>query len=591
MRKKMDKTLIELKNVTFTYLHKEKPSIKGVNLKLDRGEMVALIGPLGSGKSTLLRLLNGIAPHQFPGKLEGDVLVKGLNTREHEPVELSQHVGLVLDDPRTQIFNLTVEDDVAFGPINLGLPREEVEERVRYAIDALRLKGLEKKHPRELSGGQQQRVALAGVLAMRPDVMALDEPISMLDPIGKSEVLSAIKDLNKKHNITCIIAESGADLEDVVSFATRAIVIKEGKILLDDSPSKVLENRLLEELGVGLPQIVDLILRLDSKLKLNLPSPTTVEGATEIIMELLKKKKISFKREMGQRKVEKRAPKKEGERGGDTILVAQDVWFTYPDGTQAVKGVSLKMRRGEMIALIGQNGSGKSTLALTLVGAFKPTNPEARIYLDGIDVVKTDVIKLNQRINYVFQNPDIQLFNPIVRDEVEFALKMLEESPEEIKKKVSEALKLLGLQGEEDKPIVDLTVDLKTLVAIASVLVLKPKILIIDEPTSGLDRKSSVKLMQILRGLRDEGHTIVIITHNMKLAYEFCDRVIVMNDGRIILDGTPSQVYSNVEILKQAYMKSPQVTQLAYNLSDYKVPLDICTVEEFLDMINLKGVK
>lgn len=579
----MGAPVVELKDVSFTYLHKEKPSIKNIDLKIEEGEMISLIGPLGSGKSTFLRLLNGIAPHEFPGKLEGDVIVRGLNTKDHEPVFLSRYVSLVLDDPRLQIFNLTVEDDVAFGPINLGLSRKEVEERAKHAVDVLRLQGLERKHPRELSGGQQQRVALAGVLAMRSDVMALDEPISMLDPIGKSEVLSAIKELREKSKITCIIAESGADIEDVISFATRAIVMNDGKILLDDSPSKVLESGLLVKLGVGLPQIADLLIRLDKKMKLDLPTPISVEEATEMIRGLLRKKKISFKRRQ-PRKVSK-IEKKER----DTILTAHNVWFTYPDGTRALNGVSLKINRKEMIALIGQNGSGKSTLALNLVGAFKPTNPDARIILDGIDAIKTDVTKLNQHINYVFQNPEVQLFSSIVRDEVAFALKMLERSPEEIKKKVNETLKLLGLVQEGEKPIIDLTIDLKTLVAIASILVLKPKILIIDEPTSGLDRKGSVKLMKILRGLRDEGHTIIVITHDMKLAYEFCDRVIVMSDGKIILDGAPSQVYSNIEILKQTYMKSPQVTQLAYNLSDYHLPLNICTVDEFLNTMGFKG--
>jgi energy-coupling factor transport system ATP-binding protein len=539
----------------------------------------------------LLRTFNGLIPHHFPGRLNGNVLVEGLNTKEQEVAELSKIVGLVLDEPSTQIFNLTVEDDVAFGPINLGMDYDEVERRTEYAIKTLRLSGLEKKHPRELSGGQQQRVALAGVLAMRPRLIALDEPISMLDPIGKYEVLNAIYELAKKHGIACVIAESGSDLEEVISLATRVIVMDKGRILLDGNPKKAIEETNLEELGVGLPQVVELFIKLSKKLNVKeISIPLSVEEAIDYINDYIKSGIISIKEEKYALNVSKKIPYETNYKPRP-VLVAENVSYVYPDGTVALKGMSAEIYENEMLGLIGQNGSGKTTFALTCVGALKPTNKDAKIIINGLDVLKakkTDIIK---RINYVFQNPDNQLFSANIIDEVSFALKMFNVAPEEIKIRVNETLGMLGLDKYKDVSIINLTKDLKTLVALASILVIKPKVLIIDEPTSGLDRKSSTKLMNTLKSFTKKGHSIVIITHDMRLVYEFCDRVIVMSDGKKLLEGTPNQVFSQIETLKETFIRPPQIAQLAYELSkEYKIPREVCLVDEFLELITpLKG--
>lgn len=539
----------------------------------------------------MLRTFNGLVPHHFPGKLNGNVFVEGLNTKEQEVAELSKIVGLVLDEPSTQIFNLTVEDDVAFGPINLGMGYEEVEERMKYAIKVLRLNGLEKKHPRELSGGQQQRVALAGVLAMRPKLIALDEPISMLDPIGKYEVLNAIYELSKKHGIACVIAESGSDLEEVISIVSRVIVMDKGRILLDDNPKKAIKETNFEELGVGLPQVVELFIKLSKRLNVKEASiPLSVEEAIDYLKQYIKNKEISIKEGF----YEKTTSESIAYKVSHTLkpaLIAKNIHYTYPDGTVALKGVDAEIYENEMLGLIGQNGSGKTTFALTCVGAFKPTNKDARIIIDGLDVTKAKKIDIIKRINYVFQNPDNQLFSANIIDEVSFALKMFEVAPDEIKNRVNETLSMLGLDKYKEVNIINLTKDLKTLVALASILVIRPKILIIDEPTSGLDRKSSTRLMNILKSFTKKGHSIVIITHDMRLVYEFCDRVIVMSDGKKLLEGTPAQVFSHVETLKKTFIRPPQITQIAYELSkEYKIPKEVCLVDEFLDLITpLKG--
>lgn len=583
--------IVELKDVTFTYMHSNVPALKNINLKIREGEFIAVIGPLGAGKTTLLRLLNGLIPRLFPGKLEGEISVCGLDPREYEIAEMAKYVGLVLDDPSKQIFNLTVEDDVAFGPINKGLPIDEVIKRTRYAIDVLRLKGLERRHPKELSGGQQQRLALAGVLALRPKIIALDEPISMLDPIGKYEVLEAIKELNRKYGVACIITESGADLEEVISLATRVIVMDKGKILLDDKPAKILESNLLEELGVGMPQVAELFIKLSRKFGIKLPIPVSVEEAVEYLLKYIKDGKITLKKT--EKKTKKKVVKntsmtEEKKHTKNPVLTAINIWYTYPNGVTALKGVSLQLYEGEMVGLIGQNGSGKTTLALNLVGALKPTNPDAKIIIYGKDIREMDDIERIQLINYVFQNPDNQLFSTKVLDEIMFALKMIGMSEKEIERRINEAIDILGLREHINKHIIDLTKDLKTLTALASIYVLKPKILIVDEPTGGLDRKSSHKLMRTLVSLKNKGHTIVIITHDMRLVYEYCDRVIVMRDGEILLDGTPRQVFSKIEILRQTFIKPPQIMELTHDLSKYGFSLNAYTVDEVLELLELK---
>lgn len=583
-------TLVKLENVYFTYLHNKEPSLQNINLEIKEGELVALMGPLGAGKTTLLRLISGVIPQFFPGILKGSISVCGLDPREHDATELVECVGLVLDDPSRQIYNLTVEDDIAFGPMNMGLTVSEISDRVSHAMRVLRLTGLEKRHPKELSGGQQQRVALAGVLALKPRIIALDEPMSMLDPIGKYEVLEAIRELNKQ-GIACLIAESGSTLEEVLSLATRVIVMDKGRIIFDGDPHRVAETGILEELGVGLPQITELFIEFSKISNDKLPLPISIEETLDHMVRFIKENRIKVRgnnvrdKEYGRRSLEDKANKEASSR--KVVLEATNIWYTYPNGVTALKGISLQLHENELVGLIGQNGSGKSTLALVLAGALKPANKDAKIIVNGKDVNKMDLLERIRLINYVFQNPDNQLFSAIVHDEIAFALKMLGYNFDDIKKTTEEIINQLGLENYVKELVINLTRDLKTLTAIASVLVLKPKILIIDEPTGGLDRKGSKKLMDILKSLARRGHTIVIITHDMRNVYEYCDRVIVMHDGRILLDGTPKKVFSKVDILKRTYIRPPQIAELVYYLNSlgYDIPSDIYLVSEMINAI------
>ena len=579
-------TIIDVKNVTFTYLHRRNPALKNINFQIKEGEFISLIGPLGAGKSTLLYALNGVVPNHFTGKLEGDVLVKGKNTREHKIVDLANDVTLVVEDPQIQIFNLTVEDDVAFGPINLKLPADEIEKRVNYALKALRLDELRKSHPRELSGGQQQRVALAGALAMRPSLIALDEPISMLDPIGKREVLDAISDLNKKYGIACIISESGSDIESVINMSTRVLVMDKSELILDGDVHEALKDDLFDRLGVGLPQVANLFLKMRQKFNLDISTPATIDEAIDVLQRLIDEKKIKIKKELAElQSLNNKGQKlnvKNLHKGREPILVASNVWYQYPNGTVALKGVGLKLYPGELVAFIGQNGSGKSTLALTLAGAMKPTNNDSLIMIGGQEISKIPHNKRITLINYVFQNPDNQLFSSKVLEEISFALKMIGKTKKDINEATKQVMEELGLTGIENKLIINLTKDLKTLVALASVYVLKPKILLVDEPTGGLDRKTASKLMEVFVRLKKAGNSIAIITHDMRLVYEFADRVIVLHNGRILLDGPTGSVFANHEILRRAFIVPPQMSRLAAAFSKYGISPTTYLVDEML---------
>ena len=581
-------TIIDVKNVTFTYLHRKNPALRNISFQIKQGEFVSLIGPLGAGKSTLLYALNGVVPNHFPGRLDGDVFVKGKNTRKHSIVELANDVALVVEDPQVQIFNLTVEDDVAFGPINLKVPAEEIDERVNYALKALRLEELRKRHPREFSGGQQQRVALAGALAMRPSLIALDEPISMLDPIGKREVLDAISALNKKYGIACIISESGSDIESVINMSTRVLVMDNGELILDGEVHEALKDDLLDRLGVGLPQVASLFLRMKQKFNLDVSTPSTIDEAVEALQKLVDEKKVKIKKELANiqnsNNQNNSLPNvKNMHKDKKPILVASNIWYQYPNGTVALKGVGLKLYPGELVAFIGQNGSGKSTLALTLAGAMKPMNNDSLITIEGQEISRIPHNKRITMINYVFQNPDNQLFSSRVLEEISFALKMIGKSKKDVDEIAKQVMEELGLTGIENRLIINLTKDLKTLVALASVYVLKPKILIVDEPTGGLDRKTASKLMEVFVRLKNAGNSIVIITHDMRLVYEFADRVVVLHNGRILLDGPTGSVFANHEILRRAFIVPPQISRLAAAFKKYGIQPTTYLVDEMLN--------
>ncbi|MHA1713385.1 MAG: ABC transporter ATP-binding protein [Candidatus Ranarchaeia archaeon] len=575
---------VVFKDTSFRYKHGETKALSNINLEIKPGTNVGVIGQVGAGKSSLLRTLNGLIPIEFPGILEGDVIVDGLNTKEHEVKDLARRVGIVLDNPATQIFALTVEDDVNFGPTNIGLPEDVRAKSVEFALKETRLAPLRRRNPEELSGGQQQALAIAGILAMRPKIFGMDEPLAMLDPVGKNHVLSLIKKVTKDYKVTSIIAESGVDLEYLIGYMNRVIILDHGHIVIDDIPEKALISDLLEDAGIGYPEVIDLFLRLRQK-NPEIPTPISLDAAVEYLTDALKSNQIERKKSLIKVPLAITA-ETQPVPSDPPIISVRNLRYTYEGGVQALRGVSFDIFEGEMVGLIGQNGSGKTTLAFNMVGLYKSDDPESKVYVKGMDVKTHSTRQITQHINYVFQNPDDQLFCPTVWDEVAYGPKILGWDEETIVKKGWKAIKLFDLDEYVNTNILFLTRDLRTFTAISSVISLDPQILIIDEPTTGMDRKSAEKVMEVLHQLKNQGHTVIVITHSMRLVAEHCDRTIVLKDGRILLDGPTRKVFASPEILAKAYLSPPQTSQLAQRLRDIGLTEDILTVKEMYDYLS-----
>ncbi len=575
---------IEAKDFSFRYLHQVEgeKALSNLSFEVDEASVVGVIGRAGAGKSTFVKSLNGLVPKVDLGYQEGDIIVDGLNTRQYDVNQLARHVGIVLQNPEIQIFSLTVGDDVAFGPANLGLPRDEIFRRVAEAIKAAELEGLVERNPNDISGGEQQCLAIAGILAMQPKIMAFDEPVSMLDPLGKQRVMNILKQVTRRRGTTSITTESGADIEAVAEVVDRVIAIDQGKVLLDGDPTTVLQDELINQIGVGRPQVTELFIQLRNKGLSFERVPITLEEAEKILSEKL--------RELGIKQL-LRPPDfrtQQVNHFGMPIVEVENIHHFYNPQVHALKGVSFEIPERQIVGIIGQNGSGKTTLARHLVGLLKPTNKDSILKVKGQDIRKMRLDKIIRMINYVFQNPDDQLFAETIWEEIAFAPRMVDLPEEEVKKLTEEAMKVFDLQAHKDRYIFGLDEDLKTYLSISCILPLKPDVLLIDEPTTGLDEQGEVKMMQSLRKLRDEmGKTIVIITHNMKTVGNHCDRVLVMSKGNLIMDGAPREVFANQEKLLEADILPPQITRLGQALSnEFGCPKDVLTVEEMVAIID-----
>ncbi|UCD73366.1 MAG: ATP-binding cassette domain-containing protein, partial [Candidatus Bathyarchaeota archaeon] len=395
---------IYLENVTFRYQGAENPAIKNIDLNVRPGEVVGILGAIGSGKSTLLLTLNGFIPKETKGDLTGRVLIDNLDVQKHSVEEIVRHVGLVLPDPDVSTIGMTVEDDLAFGPTWLGLTTEEIQERVAWAAKAVRLSGYEKRNTSYLSGGEHQALCIGGALAMKPRILALDEPITMLDPVGKVGIVSVIEGLSRELESTIIISEGGADIDYISPLLDWCVVLKNGEILLEGKPEEIFaEEEILEDALVRPPQTSQLA-NILSRYERTRPKGTKikVEEIAREIPKVMKKLGVEKFNPLG-------IDRKRTIKHGDPQISIENLChrFEGPEGgVMALDGINLQVWPGEFIGLIGENGSGKTTLSLHLVGELKPTNKDAKIVVEGIKLSsegfrQADLLK---KINYVFQN-------------------------------------------------------------------------------------------------------------------------------------------------------------------------------------------
>ncbi|RLG02213.1 MAG: hypothetical protein DRN60_03705 [Thaumarchaeota archaeon] len=571
-------TAVKVKDLRFTYKGGKKPALNGISLKIEKGEFFAILGPNGAGKTTLALCLIGVIPHYIEGEYDGEVVVNGLRILEHSIQEVATRLGLILQDPESQIIGITVKDDVAFGPCNLGLSRDEVLQRVKYSLGVVRLNGYEERETYRLSGGEKQRVAIASVLALKPDILVADEPTSELDPIGKREVFDTLLKLRNEEGKTIIMITHEVDW--AVKCADRIGILYDGRFVSVGEPREVIRElgeEGLRRYGVRVPQASQLYFRLERYLDGNKSPWITVEEAFSALKELLGKKR-------GLKEIMARG-RELVKSTGEPVIIVEDLWHIYPGGIEALRGINMHVYRGEHLAIIGQNGSGKTTLVKHFNGLLKPT--KGRVLVFGIDTRNVSVSELSKKVGYVFQNPDHQIFAPSILEEVAFGLRNLKLPEEEVRKRVSWALNFVGLEGREEEHPFKLSKAERQMLAVASILSMKPDVIIVDEPTTGQDWMGVNKIMNMLDELKRMGHTIITITHDMRAVAEHADRVIVLQRGRILHEGSPREVFSKPEILMQTYLEPPPITLLAKSLSDSGVPVlkDVLTIEEAADSL------
>ncbi|MBQ5867603.1 MAG: ABC transporter ATP-binding protein [Oscillospiraceae bacterium] len=543
----MKKPVIEFKNFTFQYFAQAEPTLYDINLTIYEGEKVLIVGPSGSGKSTLGHCINGLIPYSYKGKMEGTVMVDGLDTQKASLFELSKKVGTVLQDSDGQFVGLTVGEDIAFSLENDCVPQKEMMETVQQVADIVDMGKLLKSSPYELSGGQKQRVAFAGVMVGDVQALLFDEPLANLDPATGKTAIDLIDKIQKQYNKTVIIIEHR--LEDVLyRHVDRIIVVSEGRIVADMTPDTLIAAGILPKLGIREPLYATALKYAGVKI-------TEEMGAGR--METLKLPMVRDQL-ISWNAAQKPAPAKEEK---PPILEVRNLHFQYNRKRKILKDINFTIREGEMVSIVGTNGAGKSTLAKVICGFV--TESQGEILFKGESLKGQTIKERSQKIGYVMQNPNQMICKSMIFDEVALGLRLRGVDEATVTEKVEHALKICGLYPFRKWPISALSFGQKKRVTIASILVMEPQILILDEPTAGQDYHHYTEIMEFLKSLNDHGVTIIMITHDMHLMLEYTPHAIVISDGQKIGDSTAVQILTNAQIAASANLKLTSLYDLA----------------------------
>ena len=541
----MKKPIIQFEDFSFQYQAQSEPTLKHINLTIYEGEKVLLIGPSGSGKSTLGQCLNGIIPNIYKGQASGQLLIKGEPAFDTSVYDKSNLVSTVLQDTDGQFIGLSVAEDLAFAlendMVDLPLMREKV---LRWAKQ-LDLEQLLDHRPQDLSGGQKQRVSLAGVLIDESPILLFDEPLANLDPKSGQDTIDLIDQIHREAATTTIIIEHR--LEDVLYRPVdRVVLVNDGQILFNGAPDDLLKTDLLAENGIREPLYITALRQLG----FDVASATHLADLTKLELTGL-----------SQNLTEQKAEQVDGRHEG--LLELDHVSFAYQSNQPILRDISLKIFKGERIAIVGKNGAGKSTLAKALCRFI---DTEGQYHWQGQDIKGDSIKERAERIGYVLQNPNQMISTTMIFDEVALGLRWRGLAEAEIKERVHAVLKTCGLYEFRSWPISALSFGQKKRVTIASILVLNPEIILLDEPTAGQDQRHYTEMMDFLDELNQQGHTIIMITHDMQLMLDYSDRAIVVVDGQILADQSPAQVLSNHELIAAANLKETSIFSLAEKL-------------------------
>ena len=542
--------MISFKNFSFKYNNVVDKTLKNIDLTINKGEKVLIVGPSGSGKSTLSHCINGLIPFSYNGEIEGELIIDNIKPYEESLSDVSKKVGTILQDQDSQFIGLSVGEDVAFNFENNAMPLNEMKVKVIDALELVNMVDFINHSPYELSGGQKQRVSLAGVLGSDAEVLLFDEPLANLDPASGKEIMQLINDIHEKTNKTIIIVEHR--IEDVLEQPfDKVIVVNKGEVQGFGTPDEILKSDLLKNNGLREPLYLEAmkLAGCDISGSENLKDLTNIDEKNKEVL------KNWFNNETSN---------KDSIIKEEKILEVKNLAFSHDGIKNTIDDVSFHLNKGEILAVLGNNGAGKSTLCRLITGILKPQ--KGSIFLNNQCIDSWSIKQKGSSIGYVMQNPNQMISQHMIKDEIALGLKCRNYSKEEIDKKVEEVLKICGLYPYRNWPVSALSYGQKKRVTIASILAINPEVIILDEPTAGQDYKHYTEFMEFIKELSAQGISIILITHDMQLTLEYCHRAVVLSGGEKIADDKPSNILTDENIIKKANLKETSLSTLAKSI-------------------------
>ena len=542
--------MISFKNFSFKYNNVVDKTLKNIDLTINKGEKVLIVGPSGSGKSTLSHCINGLIPFSYNGEIEGELIIDNIKPYEESLSDVSKKVGTILQDQDSQFIGLSVGEDVAFNFENNAMELNEMKVKVIDALELVNMVDFINHSPYELSGGQKQRVSLAGVLGSDAEVLLFDEPLANLDPASGKEIMQLINDIHEKTNKTIIIVEHR--IEDVLEQPfDKVIVVNKGEVQGFGTPDEILKSDLLKNNGLREPLYLE-------AMKL---AGCDISGSENLkdLNNIDEKNKEVLKNWFNNETSNKDSIIKE-----EKILEVKNLAFSHDGIKNTINDVSFHLNKGEILAVLGNNGAGKSTLCRLITGILKPQ--KGSIFLNNQCIDSWSIKQKGSAIGYVMQNPNQMISQHMIKDEIALGLKCRNYSKEEIDKKVEEVLKICGLYPYRNWPVSALSYGQKKRVTIASILAINPEVIILDEPTAGQDYKHYTEFMEFIKELSAQGISIILITHDMQLTLEYCHRAVVLSGGEKIADDKPSNILTDENIIKKANLKETSLSTLAKSI-------------------------
>ena len=589
--------LLELKDVSFKYVNRNKDdsldsseaqdstfALKDVSLSVESGEFVGIIGPSGSGKTTLASLFSGAIPHHYSGELLGSVKIAGQDTNNLALTNIACLVGSVIQDIDAQMVAANVEDEILFGLENFGVAHSEIPSRIDEALQIVGISDLRNRDLDTLSGGQKQKVAIAAILALKPKVMVLDEPTCALDPVSSKMIFSILKDLNKNFGITVVVIEQKVAL--LSEYCKRLVVLSNGTLSLDLPVGQALKNMdLLYSIGINYPRTTHLVNDLQRESVCSKSDlPVSVEDTVNTIVNTINSEKsltshVDSHSEFDNREcdsnksalacdfshesqVSTQSYAQNKSKNDSPCLSLKNVSFLYQSGVSALKNVSFEAYAGELVTLVGRNGAGKTTITKIINGLLKPT--EGNVTIDGVDTKSLRISQIAKYVSTLFQNPDRQLCKETVLEEVTLSCILIGQNEDEAKAHAMEIIDELELDSEAS-PFM-LSRGQRQMVALAATVVTNPKILLLDEPTCGLDYKECMRIMQVVERLRKNGCCVIMVCHDMEVVLDYATRLITINDGKLIIDGSAYDVFEKPEVCSAAALYPPLLCSVSQGL-------------------------